>query len=71
MKLLIIVLAPKWCIILQGYFSVVSNALFQDEISQCDTYLYCVSQGGQGKKAVLSRLEAGLLTRGLYCKNMS
>ncbi len=28
-KLLIIVLAPKWRIILQGYFSIVSDALFQ------------------------------------------
>ncbi len=28
-KLLIIVLAPKWHFILQGYFSVVSDALFQ------------------------------------------
>ncbi len=38
MKLLIIVLAPKWHIILLGYFSVVPNALFQvfTEISQHD-----------------------------------
>jgi hypothetical protein len=35
-KLLIIVLAAKYHI-LQGYFSIVSNALFQDELSQCDT----------------------------------
>jgi hypothetical protein len=37
-KLLIIVLAPKWHIILLGYFSVVPNALFQvfTEISQHD-----------------------------------